>query len=192
MESEPHILLKSAGDATINSESKAIVRGGKEASKFTSSITRSLEDQTVAEHRSPNDQTSVLDKSEHQHRAVEENLPKGGNLTSYANGTVNGRLSGVLAEDKTLLGAPENATTSAQTDDRSPHASREIDTADEEEKTSQRTHATIQKHLNHKAWTLPTPRPRVDPDGFEDPISDTFWKNVWLASATHNVRSPCF
>ena len=29
----------------------------------------------------------------------------------------------------------------------------------------------------------------IDPRGFEDPISDEFWRNVWVASALHNVRA---
>ena len=43
------------------------------------------------------------------------------------------------------------------------------------------------KNMGSKTWTLPTPRPKVDPDGFEDPVCDEFWKGVWLASAAHNV-----
>ena len=154
-----------------------------------------LEEQTVAEHQSPNHQTDVpleIDKLGHQHQGVEENPQTGKNLMSYPNGNVNGQLPGILAENGAPLGALVNPATSAPTDDRSSRVSREIDGADEEEKKSQGAHATIRKHRSHKAWTLPTPRPLVDPDGFEDPISDHFWKSVWLASATHNVRSPCF
>ncbi|KAF8630837.1 hypothetical protein AX17_005196 [Amanita inopinata Kibby_2008] len=39
-----------------------------------------------------------------------------------------------------------------------------------------------------KNWTLPTERPRIDVNGFEDPISDRFWKHMWLASAVHNTE----
>ena len=38
-----------------------------------------------------------------------------------------------------------------------------------------------------KIWAAPTHRPRVDPDIFEDPLADAFWKDVWVASADHNV-----
>ena len=51
--------------------------------------------------------------------------------------------------------------------------------------------AEIRKHLstkfNPKIWTLPTPTPKDDPHGFEDPILDEFWKQVWMACAAHNV-----
>ncbi|KAF8349296.1 phospholipase D, partial [Amanita rubescens] len=39
-----------------------------------------------------------------------------------------------------------------------------------------------------KIWAVPTSRPQVDPDIFEDPLADAFWKDVWLASAEHNTR----
>ena len=49
----------------------------------------------------------------------------------------------------------------------------------------------IREHLsakfNQKTWTFPTPTPTVDPHGFDDPISDAFWKKVWIACAVHNV-----
>jgi len=49
----------------------------------------------------------------------------------------------------------------------------------------------VQKHQAVKLktmWTVPIHRPRVDPYEFEDPISEVFWTNVWVASAAYNVR----
>lgn len=48
----------------------------------------------------------------------------------------------------------------------------------------------VQKHQTVKLktmWTVPIHRPRVDPYEFEDPISEVFWTNVWVASAAYNV-----
>ena len=63
--------------------------------------------------------------------------------------------------------------------------------ADEEEEKAPGTRAILRKHLTaklgNKQWQLPTPTPHVDPYGFEDPISDAFWKDVWVACAVHNV-----
>jgi len=39
-----------------------------------------------------------------------------------------------------------------------------------------------------KTWTLPTPAPHVDPYGFDDPISEQFWKNMLVACAVHNTE----
>ena len=64
--------------------------------------------------------------------------------------------------------------------------------ADADEKAAPAARDTIRRHMaaknmGSKTWTLPTPRPKVDPEGFEDPVCDEFWKGVWLASAAHNV-----
>ena len=90
-----------------------------------------------------------------------------------------------------LYGAPADASIDPQHDDQVPHArSGKID-ADEEEEKAPGTRAILRKHLTaklgNKQWQLPTPTPHVDPYGFEDPISDAFWKDVWVACAVHNV-----
>jgi hypothetical protein len=43
-----------------------------------------------------------------------------------------------------------------------------------------------------KTWTLPHPTPHVDAYDFEDPMSEHFWKNVWVACAVHNVGGSPF
>lgn len=94
--------------------------------------------------------------------------------------------------DGDLYGAPADASKDAKTDDEPPHARASVSDADESEKAAPAARVILRKNLNasigSKAWTLPTPTPKVDPQGFEDPISDEFWKNVWVACAVHNVR----
>ncbi|KAG1829755.1 phospholipase D [Suillus variegatus] len=62
----------------------------------------------------------------------------------------------------------------------------------EEAVTSLGTKTLPRKHLTskvgNKVWTVSIPAPHVDPEGFEDPISDAFWKNVWIACATYNTE----
>jgi phospholipase D1/2 len=90
-----------------------------------------------------------------------------------------------------LYGAPADASRSAKTDDQPPHARSGIDDADEQERAAPNARVILRKTLTSKfgskLWTLPTPTPQVDPDGFEDPISNEFWSNVWVACAVHNV-----
>lgn len=92
-----------------------------------------------------------------------------------------------------LYGAPADASRDPKTDDQPPHAVSGKNDATETEEKAVRARAEIRKHLstkfNTKAWTLATPTPKVDPHGFEDPISDEFWKKVWVASAVHNVKA---
>lgn len=90
-----------------------------------------------------------------------------------------------------LYGAPADASRDPKTDDQPPHAVSGKNDATEAEEKAVTARAEIRKHLstkfNPKVWTLPTPTPKVDPQGFEDPISDEFWKKVWMACAVHNV-----
>lgn len=91
-----------------------------------------------------------------------------------------------------LYGAPADASRDPKTDDQPPHAVSGKNDATETEEKAVHARAEIRKHMsttkfNSKIWTLPTPTPKVDPHGFEDPISDEFWKKVWMACAVHNV-----
>lgn len=97
-------------------------------------------------------------------------------------------------ENGELYGAPADASRDSKTDDQPPHAVSGKNDATEKEEKAVPARAEVRKHLstkfNPKTWTLPTPTPKVDPYGFEDPISDEFWKRVWVACAVHNVSKP--
>ena len=91
-----------------------------------------------------------------------------------------------------LYGAPADASRDPKTDDQPPHAVSGKNDATETEEKAVDARAEIRKHIsttkfNSKIWTLPTSTPKVDPHGFEDPISEKFWKKVWMACAVHNV-----
>ena len=98
---------------------------------------------------------------------------------------------GARLEDGELYGAPADASRDSKTDDQPPHAVSGKNDATETEERAVHARAEIRKHIstkfNPKVWTLPTPTPKVDPHGFEDPISDEFWNKVWMACAVHNV-----
>lgn len=71
------------------------------------------------------------------------------------------------------------------------------DAADDYQQSSvdERDSSRSQKHQTVKLktmWTVPIHRPRVDPYEFEDPISEVFWMNVWVASAAYNVCHSLF
>jgi phospholipase D1/2 len=173
---------------TIDAESKTFTREGNEVPGFSSSVVPTHEASTVVEHWPPKEQTDVPpEKDKLQPQTFNERPHTEKNSTFYTNGTANGKPPEVQVEDGTLLSAPGNAATSTQIDD----ASSEIED-DEEEKAATGARTPFRKYLNHKTWALQTPRPCVVPEGFEDPISDGFWKNVWFASAVHNVRTSFF
>ncbi|GLB38253.1 putative phospholipase [Lyophyllum shimeji] len=163
----------SAGDETLDAERKTFTRDGKEIPGFTSSVVPTLEEKAVAEQRPPPEQSNDTPKV--QDRPTKE-------------AGRDGLDEEPRADDGTLFGAPACASTDPRTDNEPPHAQSGVNDADEDERAAPAARASIRKSVNNKTWTVPTTRPKVDPQGFEDPVVDTFWKNVWVASAVHNTE----
>ena len=90
-----------------------------------------------------------------------------------------------------LYGAPADASTSPQTDDRPPNSRPGHEDANDEEKAAVGARSNLRKHLSAKlgtkGWTVPTPAPEINPHGFDDPLDESFFKGVWTAAAVHNV-----
>ena len=93
------------------------------------------------------------------------------------------------------FGAPANAHENDQappTKGRNP-----VSEDDNEHQTSKKeemavkARKTLRKHLGAKVgmspWSMPTPTPKINPNMFHDPLDDTFWKDMWVAVAVHNV-----
>lgn len=150
-------------------------REGQKVSGFPSSVVPTLEEKIVAEILPPASQAVG-----HPLESELQNDAGGPNQTEEAR-----------MPDGELFGAPANAAPNSHMDSEPPHARGPVNDATEEENELPRVRSLLRKHVNakmgQKAWALPTPTPRVDPDGFEDPVCDEFWKNVWLACAVHNV-----
>ncbi|KAJ7043969.1 phospholipase D [Mycena alexandri] len=199
-------MAKSAGDDTLDTERKTYDRDGNLEKGFASAIVPTLEEKTVLEHRPSPDQADDAPIEDKLENGSENPASEDGNDAEGAkpNGDANGDASGDTpaqedgkpaqprTNDGVLFGAPADASSSAKTDDQPPHARSGNDDATEEERAAPGARSILRRHmaakLGSKTWTLPTPRPKVDPNGFEDPISDEFWKNVWVASAAHNTE----
>ncbi|KAJ7288468.1 phospholipase D [Mycena rebaudengoi] len=198
-------IAQSAGDDTLDAERKTYDRDGNLIEGFASSVVPTLEEKTVIEQRPPKEQADdapIEEKLENEVEAGRDSNPaeNGDADAPKPNGEVNGAVSSegddtppqARTHDRELFGAPADASTSAKTDNQPPHARSGVDDASEEENAAPGARSILRKHLaaklGSKAWTLPTPRPKVDPNGFEDPICDEFWKNVWVASAAHNTE----
>ena len=54
-----------------------------------------------------------------------------------------------------------------------------------------RTRGTLRKQLTTKPgqspWSILKPKPKFDASSFEDPVSDEFWTDIWVACAANNV-----
>jgi phospholipase D1/2 len=168
---------ESVNDRTIGAELRTLT--DKVVPGFSNSIIPTLEGTTGAGHIPPmngTDKTHKLQRQTKDEKSYKETKWKG-----CIHNVANGKPPEAQAEDERVK--------VTQIVDQPPRASGEIDDGDEEdEKVATGTRATNRKPVNHNTWALSSPRPHVVPEGFEDPISDTFWKDVWIASALYNVR----
>jgi phospholipase D1/2 len=126
-----------------------------------------------------------------------KNLTKGEKKSTPSSSTENvhkadseGQVSNVvpaqaLTTNDFLRDSPPGLSNSLEADEKLLHPTlRKIDT-NVKALTEAQSAFPKSSHTN-KTWKLPPP-PDVDPCGFEDPISDKFWRNVWVACAMHNV-----
>jgi phospholipase D1/2 len=168
-----------AGDEALDEERMTYTRDGQKVPGFADAVVPTLEEKTVEEQRPLKLQANGGPIRDH--------------LQEDKQGTDNGALDQARTQDGELFGAPADASKSPKSDDEPPHERSGIMDADDQEQCAPGARAVLRKHLQgklgSKTWTLPTPRPEVDPEGFEDPISDAFWKNVWVACAAHNVSA---
>ncbi|KAF8895434.1 hypothetical protein BD779DRAFT_1619102 [Infundibulicybe gibba] len=171
-------MAQSVGDETLDAERKYYTHLGEEKTGFASAVIPTLEEKLVSEQHPLHSEIKTASiKDGHQLDNPPDN-----------SATMNENLGAPRTQDGTLFGAPANASTSEKTDNEPPHTQSDANDADDEEQAAPAARATIRRHLGSKTWALPTPRPHVDPQGFEDPISDAFWKDVWVASAVHNTE----
>ncbi|TFY72827.1 hypothetical protein EVG20_g164 [Dentipellis fragilis] len=167
-----------AADKTLEEERQTFTHEGEKVPGFTSSVVPTLEEKIVAEHFPPTDRTYGTPTKE---SLKEEEQEKSGLAPPEAR----------LANEQ-LYGAPADAAPSVQEDDQPPEAKAGKSDADREEQQAPRARSILRKHLlapgGQGPWTLPTPKPKVVAEGFEDPVCDEFWKNVWVAAAVHNTE----
>ena len=61
-----------------------------------------------------------------------------------------------------------------------------------DEKRAIAARKTLRKHLDVKTgmnvWSMPTPTPKINPNRFQDPLDERFWKDMWVAVAVHNTE----
>jgi len=179
------------GDEVIQEERKDYNREGQEETGFASSVVPTLEEKTISEQRPHKEQAEI--NEEYYAQAESESMSS---QMQNGHAASNGAASSDLrTDDNVLFGAPANAK-SPGIDDAPPSRSLNND-VDEEEQAAPGARTKIRENLSNKSgrrnyWSVPTVKPRVEPDDFEDPISDTFWKDIWVASAVHNVSDSLF
>ena len=165
----------STGDRTSGGED--INEKGQKTMALASSVVRILEE-VIIEKRPPKDQTDEATLKDQTITEESESV----SVQSGHTGLVNAGLHEPSTVESLLLGAPAKH--------KSPSLRSDVDS---EERATASAKETVKDNLGsrsgRKPWTVPTIKPKVGPQDFEDPISDAFWKNIWVASAVHNVSA---
>ncbi|KAG6850060.1 hypothetical protein H0H93_001610 [Arthromyces matolae] len=163
-------------DQVLSAEKKTFTRDGQEMPGFASTDVPTLEEKTLAEHRPPLAQINISQSDaplctpdDDQEASSKSRIPQ----------------TDAQVDDNNMLRTPDRTDESPQTSKNGyppPHPR----TINNEEMTTVEPRTSIRRSV--KTWNLTTPRPKVESNGFDDPISDAFWKNVWVASAAHNTE----
>lgn len=161
----------SVGDRTSGEE--IFNEKGQKITDIASSVVRTLEEKAIIEKRPPKDETDEATQKDQTIMEESESV-------SVQNGHT-GPVGGGPHEPDTMdSGAPPR------------HKSPSL-RSDESEDATASARETLRSNLGsrsgRKPWTVPTMKPKVEPQDFEDPISDAFWKDIWVASAVHNVSA---
>lgn len=156
-------------EKTLYNECRDSSRGGHADTGFVSSGVPTLEEETVMEQRpvrvqdNSNDLLAVRDEipdEEADEIRQRESHPRGSRIN--------------ILGDSLHAGQPDDS------DEPPRHTQVNEEAAPE-------AGSKFRNTPNH--GVQPTRRPVVDPNNFEDPICDKFWKDVWVASAVHNVNA---
>jgi phospholipase D1/2 len=168
-----------AADDTLKEERQTYARTGEMLPGFADAMVPTLEEKVVIENQPPAERANGKPIGQSEEAKAQE-----------ADGTAPPQARTAGGE---MHGAPADASQSAQVDDEPPHARSGKNDAEGEEREAPRARSILRRHLKagpgQSPWALPTPTPVIDPNCFDDPICDEYWKGVWLAAAVHNVRS---
>lgn len=153
---------------------------GSQQPGFASSKVPTLEEKVVAEHLPKK-------REEGQDQPLMDAIDEGQNETG------SDAVSEARVQDGgDLFGAPADAAPSAKEDNRPPNVRPGQDEASAAERSAVAARQQLRKHLavktGAKPYTIPTPKPEIDPHGFSDPLDPRFWKDAWCATAVHNTE----
>ena len=153
----------SIGDRTLDEEDFNEKR--QKIMGFASSVVRALEEKAIIEKQPPKDESESV------------------SVQSGHTGLVNGGPHELSTMDSAsvLIGASAKH--------KSPSLRSDVDSEDATASAKETLRANLGSRSGRKPWTVPTKKPKVEPQDFEDPISDAFWKDIWVASAVHNVSA---
>jgi phospholipase D1/2 len=195
----------------LDEERTTFTCDGEKVRGFASSVVPTLEEKTISEHPQPHTQqdrgatspTPQDTKQEYKESIVPEQNKEAptDRMESAAGVETDAKPAERLPVDSEKTPQPASTrngelvgppATAPKTDDAPRQVTSATNKLTAQEEAALPVRPALRKYLNadlrSKTWALPVPAPNVDPHGFDDPLADSFWKDMWVASAVHNVR----
>lgn len=162
---------ENVSDKNLREERSTYTHGGGKEPGFTSVVTQTLEEQVKTEEASVEGRSgrNMIDGLPYIDPAM--STPR---RDDNQNSGLPNHLSGGFGHPNGRTRKVSEATLYGKDPEKDGHSRRS---------NSRR----IQHSRSNTRWTVSVPKPDVNPYGFDDPIADSFWKGVWVASAVHNV-----
>ncbi|KAI0789639.1 phospholipase D [Abortiporus biennis] len=167
-----------AGEQGLTEERQTFTKSGEKVPGFTSSDVPTLEEKMIMRNMKRNE---------------DHNGAEGDGSEAMQNGNGHAVPGQTLPTEARVDGELYGSPARADPNDTEPPKPGKNE-ADDEDWKGPAGRSTLRKHLTSKLtkggskWTIPTPTPNVDPNGFEDPICDEFWTETWVACAIHNTE----
>lgn len=159
---------------TLEEERKGFHQKGQD---FTHSVVRTSKGKVMTEKRHLNDQTDDdKDETALNDQTIIEESGSSSVQSGSTDSPANGESHESWIENGVLIGTPVNH--------KSAHRS-----GNDPARSNADSRADFGSRSSRNPWTVPTTKPKVEPEDFEDPVSDAFWKDIWVASAVHNVSA---
>ena len=172
---ESKTMAPSVGDRTLGEEDfNKKGQANQKIMGIASSVVQTLQERAIIEKRPPKDETDEATLKDQTIMEESESV----SVQSGHTGPVNGGPRELGTMDS---GAPAKH--------KSPSLRSDADSEDATASAKETLRSNLGSRSGRKPWTISTMKPKVQPQDFEDPISDAFWKDIWVASAVHNVSA---
>ncbi|KAM0748139.1 phospholipase D, partial [Meredithblackwellia eburnea MCA 4105] len=189
--------------ATSSTEDRSLAEFGKTTQSGGLDDTRKIEGEGMDVKEGGEDVrplAPITEVSRDQVPRIHDLPPPPDVKTAHAAGTTNGHqhLEPLVIPTgrsrSTSTSSSRTASTSADLrspDSRSPLSPVDRSRANETSATRNTITSSLRRNLKERAsaYNIPIPVPMVDPHGFSDPLTDKFYKDVWMAVAARNTQA---
>jgi phospholipase D1/2 len=165
-------------------ERQDIGPNGELVAGFASSVVPTLEERAI------NEDPQTAREAVYSHGGIDDEIPPEATVTRESEEHERHGWGKPAEPEQEKFGVPAGAPEG----DGPPQRETEQLLPVEDSHDTQTARKILRRNLAAKSgpsgtWTMPTPTPKIDPNRFHDPLDEHFWKDIWVASAVHNVRN---